>query len=502
MNILVTGATGYIGGRLVPCLLEAGHRVRCFARHPAHLAGYLWSDRVEAVQGDVLEKETILPALEGIEIAYYLIHSLYAGQEFAERDRQAARNFGEAAKAAGVKRIIYLGGIQPKGARSSEHLQSRIETGDRLREAGVPVTEFRAAVIVGSGSISFEMIRYLTERVPVMICPRWVDTPTQPIAVRDVLAYLVEALRRPESAGRVLEIGGSNVLTYADMFRLYASVRKLDRPVIRVPFLTPRLSSLWVGLVTPINYAIARLLIAGLGSKVVVTDPTARQMFDVDPISYEAAVRLALQRYSTDTVETVWHGAYSTIPPRREGVLATEFRDEQGLMRDRRQLRVQARPSTVFRIVKGIGGDTGWLYANTLWRIRGLLDELVGGIGLQRGRRSSHEVRMGDAIDFWRVDAMIPDKLLRLRAEMKLPGKAWLQFEVEPAPDKSDTTLVTQTAFFEPRGLPGVLYWYLFLPAHLFLFPGMIKELGRRSRALEAEQAAAQATGQPGPLPA
>ncbi len=486
MHILVTGATGYIGGRLVPCLLDAGHRVRCMSRSADRLAQRPWAASVEIAQGDVLDASSLAAALDGIDVAYYLVHSLYAGDTFAERDRQGAENFGRAAARAGVKRIVYLGGIRPKGAHSSEHLESRLETGDALRASGVDVTEFRAAVIVGSGSISFEMIRYLTERVPVMICPRWVDTPTQPIAVRTVLAYLVAALDTPGSVGKILEIGGEDVLAYADMFRIYATVRGLQRTVVKVPFLTPRLSALWVGLVTPISYAIARPLIDGLRSEVVVTDHTARELFDIQPISYEKAVRLALERYTSDTVETVWHGAYSTSPPRRDGEVASVLTDEEGMMRDERHLRVRARPERVFYVVKSIGGEQGWLYANALWQLRGLMDELVGGIGLQRGRRSSHDARVGDAIDFWRVEALEENRLLRLRAEMKVPGKAWLQFEVEPDPDDENASLVTQTAFYEPKGLPGLLYWYAVLPAHFFVFPGMIREIKARSEALEA----------------
>ena len=481
-SILVTGATGYIGGRLVPCLLEKGYRVRCFARDPDRLRGR-WDDEVEMVQGDALRYETLVPALEGVDTAYYLIHSLAAGEkEFAQRDRQAAENFGLAAREAGVQRIIYLGGIESKSDRLSEHLKSRLETGEYLRNGGVPVTEFRAGVIVGSGSLSFELIRYLTERLPVLITPKWVQTPTQPIAIRNVLEYLTQALEVPESKGQVIEIGGEDVLTYGDMFRIYAKVRGLKRLFIKVPVLTPRLSSHWVGLVTPVTNRIARPLIEGLDNEVVVHDDTARQLFDVRLLSYEATVRLALARFADDNVDTIWSGAFSSSLGTTEVV--EELTDTEGLIQERRQLRVQASPEAIFQVIKSVGGDTGWLYANPLWKLRGYIDLLFGGIGLRKSRRSYRHLREGDTIDFWRVEAVEENRLLRLRAEMKVPGKAWLQFEV--APRRGERTLLTQTAFFEPKGLLGFLYWYLFYVPHRFIFPGMLRELGRRAETREA----------------
>lgn len=479
--ILVTGATGYIGGRLIPCLLGKGYRVRCLVRDPDRLRGHTWEKQVEIVRGDALRYETLVPALQGIDTAYYLIHSLGAGREtFAQRDRQAAEHFGRAAREAGVRRIIYLGGLAPKSDRFSEHLKSRLETGASLRRGGVPVTEFRAGVIVGSGSLSFELIRYLTERLPVLITPKWVRTPTQPIAVRDVLRYLTQALEVPQSTGRTIEIGGEDVLTYGDMFRIYARVRGLRRLLLDVPVLTPRLSSLWVGLVTPVNSKIARPLVAGLDNEVVVRDDTARQLFDVPLLSYEAAVRLALARFAQDEVDTTWSGAFSSSAGAAEVV--EELEEAEGLIQERRQIRVQASPETVFRVIKSLGGDTGWLYADVLWKIRGLLDLLLGGIGLRKSRRSYRHLREGDTLDFWRVEAIEEGRLLRLRAEMKVPGRAWLQFELAPLRDRD--TLLTQTAFFEPKGLVGFLYWYLFYLPHRFIFPGMLRALGRRAEAV------------------
>ena len=488
-RILLTGATGYLGGRLAPRLLDRGYHVRCLVRDPDRLSGHGWEDRTEIVQGDVLEPDTLPPAMEGVDTAYYLIHSMAAGPGFAERDRRAAANFGRAAKSAGVQRVIYLGGIDPGNDEISDHLQSRIETGEVLRETGPPLTEFRAAVIVGSGSASFELIRHLTERLPVMLTPKWVRTRSQPIAIRDVLCYLMDALRIPETEGRVIEIGGPEILTYEDMFRTYAAVRGLKRWVVDVPLLTPNLSSLWAGLVTPISPALARPLIKGLGSEVLVTDPEGMALFNVEPIPYEAAVRLALDRFRRDDVETSWSSALSSSQGDKA---VSEMTSEEGMISDHRRLTVQASPESVFAVVKGIGGENGWLYGNPLWYIRGLLDQLVGGPGLRRGRRNRSTIRVGEAIDFWRVEELVENRLLRLRAEMKVPGRAWLQFEVEPAADDAYSR-ITQTAFYEPKGLFGVLYWYALVPVHPSIFQGMIEELGRRAEQREAETQEAEA---------
>ena len=341
-RVLVTGATGYVGGRLVPRLLERGFSVRCLVRDRDRLRGRRWERDVEVVVGDALDYESLVPALAGVDIAYYLIHSLASGMDFASRDRTAADNFGRAAAQQGVDRIIYLGGIKPKGSRESKHLKSRIETGEYLAAGGVPVTELRAAVVVGSGSLSFELIRYLTERVPFMLCPRWVKTRTQPIAIRTVLEYLLAAPVTPESTGRVIEIGGDDILTYEQMFKIYAEIRGLNRVIINVPVLSPRLSSLWVGLVTPISTTIARPLIEGLDNEVVLTDSTARSMFDIKPLTYAEAVRRALRRFDQDQVETSWHGAYSSSVTENgelEKLVVTE-----GMIREMRQRDIRAEP--------------------------------------------------------------------------------------------------------------------------------------------------------------
>ena len=484
-TILVTGAIGYVGGRLVPHLVAGGRRVRCLVRDPGRLQGREWADAVEVVTGDVLHPETLGPAFDGVAVAYYLVHSMARGAGFHERDVAAAKAFGRAAADAGVARIVYLGGLGDPASDLSEHLRSRQETGAALREGGVPVTEFRAAVVVGAGSISFEMIRYLTERLPAMICPQWVYTRVQPIAVDDLLRYLAGALDAPESVGRVVEIGGSDVQTYGGMMTGYARVRGLRRWLIPVPVLTPVLSSYWVHLVTPIPSTIARPLIEGLRSETIVRDDTARELFpDIHPVDYASAVRAALATLESGAVETAWSDALVTTahdaPPK---VLTTQA----GMVLERRQEVVPAPPGTVFGVVSGIGGARGYMAYDWAWEVRGALDRLVGGVGLRRGRRHPDELRVGDALDFWRVEAIEPGRLLRLRAEMKVPGAAWLQFETQPHGETG--TLLVQTAFFAPKGLSGLLYWYGLYPVHGRIFSGMIHALAGEAGALERARA-------------
>ncbi len=479
MHVLVTGANGYVGGRLVPQLLDRGHAVRCMVRDPSRLQGRTWAAQVTIVRGDVLDPASLVPALAGIEVAYYLVHSLGAGRDFHDRDIRAAKSFGAAAAAAGVARIIYLGGLGDSTAALSEHLRSRQDTGSALGQAGVPVTEFRAAVIVGSGSVSFEMIRYLTERVPVMVCPNWVYTRIQPIAIRDVLTYLVEALETPACTGQVVEIGGSDVLTYGQMMTGYAALRGLKRWLLPVPFLTPRLSSYWVHLVTPIPSAIARPLIEGLRNEVVVRDPRASQWFpSIEPVGYLEAVRRALASFDGDSVETAWSDALTSSHLDSEPVVLTT---QDGMVLERRQLTVNATPERAFEVFSALGGATGWLRLNWAWQLRGFLDRLLGGVGMRRGRRDPHHVRVGDAVDFWRVEAVEPGRLVRLRAEMKVPGRAWLEFQARTL--DTGATLIVQTAFFAPRGLFGLMYWYALYPIHGLIFGGMIREIGRRAEA-------------------
>ncbi len=475
--ILVTGATGYIGGRLVPRLLEEGYRVRCLVRDPARLAGRPWHKAVEIVTGDVLQANTLISAMQGVSAAYYLVHSLGSGSDFYQRDLTAARNYGTAARAAGITRLIYLGGLAEAVPGLSEHLRSRQQTGDELRASGVPVTEFRAGVIVGSGSLSFEMIRYLTERVPILICPRWVYTRTQPIGIQDVLHYLVAALTVPEVSGRIIEIGGADVVTYGEMMMIYARARDLKRWMVPVPVLTPRLSSHWVNLVTPIPAAIARPLIEGLRNESIVRETSARQLFpDIQPVGYRVAVERAIAQLQASSVETAWSDALSTSQSNVPSVILTTH---EGMILEHRQRIVPASPAEIYKIFTGVGGARGWFYMNWAWQIRGWLDRIIGGVGLRRGRRHPDELRAGEALDFWRVEAIVPERLLRLRAEMKVPGQAWLQFQVTP--QDNGQSLLSQTAFFVPKGLPGLLYWYVLYPFHGLIFSGLIDQIARRA---------------------
>ena len=475
--ILVTGATGYVGGRLVPRLLAAGYRVRCLVRDPARLQGRAWLGEVELATGDLLQTDSLAAAMRGAEVVYYLVHSLGGGSDFSERDLIAARHCAYAAKSAGVERIVYLGGLGDPQADLSPHLRSRHETGDALREAGVPVTEFRAAVIVGSGSLSFEMIRYLTERLPVMICPKWVFTRIQPIAIRNVLDYLVAALECPASAGRILEIGGRDVLTYSSMMTGYARARGLKRRLLAVPVLTPRLSSYWVHLVTPIPANIAQPLIKGLGNEVIVRDATALKLFPtIQPLDYDTAVRLALEKLETRDVETAWSDALTSSQGDRTPVTLIS---SEGMIIERRQRTVSAPADVVYRSFARLGGACGWLYMDWAWQLRGRLDRLCGGVGMRRGRRDPEELRVGDAVDFWRVEAVEPGGQIRLRAEMRVPGRAWLEFKAVPQPDGQ--TRLTQTAFFEPKGLLGLTYWYAIYPIHGLIFSGLIRKVAEQA---------------------
>ncbi|WP_411110326.1 SDR family oxidoreductase [Streptomyces sp. c-19] len=480
---LVTGAGGYIGGRLVPELLDAGFRVRCLARTPANLRDHPWADRAEVVRGDVTDAATLRPAFRDVRVAYYLVHSLSSGHGFEETDRKAARTFAEEARAAGVRRIVYLGGLEPADVPERElspHLRSRAEVGRILLASGVPTTVLRAAVVIGSGSASFEMLRHLTERLPVMVTPRWVGTRVQPIAVRDVLRYLVGSARMPEDVNRAFDIGGPDVLTYHDMMVRYAQVAGLRRRLILpVPMLTPRLSGLWVGLVTPVPASLARPLAESLRYEVVCADhDIADHVPDPPgtPVPFDEALRLALQRVQEARVATRWSSA--SFPGAPSDPLPTDPDWAGGsLYTDERERIVDAGQRELWQVVEGIGGANGWYSFPLAWAVRGWLDRLIGGVGLRRGRRDAQRLRAGDALDFWRVEEIEPGTLLRLRAEMRLPGLAWLEMRVER--DDLGRTRYRQRALFHPRGLAGQAYWWSVSPFHAVVFGGMARNIAR-----------------------
>jgi uncharacterized protein YbjT (DUF2867 family) len=475
MRILVVGASGYVGGRLVPLLGEAGHELILLSRDPRPLAQRFPEARV--IAGDLLDAASLAVALDGlddIDVAFYLAHSMAAGERgFAERDRAAARDFAIAAARAGVGRIVYLGGLGDDDSDLSHHLASRHEVGAELAAHGVPVTEFRAAIVIGSGSASFEMLRNLAERLPIMITPRWVGTRCQPIAIRDVLDYLTGALDHPEITG-VVEIGGRDVLSYGEMMMTYARLRGLRRLMIPVPVLTPRLSSYWVGLVSPIPAGIARPLIEGLRNEVVVRDPGPARSFGLETLPYVTAVEQAIDRSGGRANDSTWFDAIA----RRDLAGPPSLESREGMIIDRQSARVAAPPERVFAVIERVGGKSGWPYANLLWDLRGLVDRVVGGIGMRLGRRDPDTLRAGDALDFWRVEEVRRPELLRLRAEMKVPGRAWLQYEVIP---RGSGSQILQTAFFEPKGLPGLLYWYVLYAAHAVIFRGTVRALARRA---------------------
>lgn len=468
MTVLVTGATGYIGGRLTSRLVEQGLPVRLFVRDAQRIRGRRWERQVEVVTGDLLDPASLERAMDGIEVAYYLVHSMTGSADFAERDRTAARNFVHAGR--NLHHCVYLGGLVPEGARVSEHLQSRGETGAILR-GGLPTTEFRAGPIVGSGSASFEMVRYLTERLPFMIAPKWILNAVQPIAVRDVLDYLLAA--RTAAPNGIVEIGGADRLSFRDMLQGYAAVRGFRRTIIPVPVLAPAIAALWINKITPVPRTIVAPLIEGIAHPLLANTAKAKRLFpDIEPMSYRDAVTRALGRLTAQAVESRWSDALGSER-------TYELRDREGMLEETRAVYVEASPDQVFRAFSRLGGDNGWLAYNALWRVRGFIDRLLGGPGLRRGRRDPAVLLAGEAVDFWRVETVERPRLLRLRAEMRMPGKAWLQFMA--IPEGSGTRLV-QTAMFAPKGLSGLLYWYAMYPAHLLIFGDMVKAVARLAR--------------------
>ena len=468
-RVLLTGATGYVGGRLLRKLEESGRPVRCLARRPETLSGRT-AAQTEVVRGDVLEPDSLDEALAGVTNAYYLVHSMAASGPYAGADRRGAENFAAAARRNGVNRIVYLGGL---GAEHdvSTHLESRHEVGRILRESGVLTIEFRASVIIGSGSVSFEIVRAVVDRSPVLLIPRWVSSRTQPIAIEDVLAYLLAALDPELEENRLFEIGGPDRVAYADLMREYARQVGLRRALVRVPLATPRISGLWLSVVTPVYASIGRALIESLRHDTLVRDGSAREVFPIRPRGFQKAIERALANEDREFAETRWSDALSGYRERNWGGVTLGRRVVAS-----RRIRVAVSPEQAFAPIQRIGGETGWYYLNGFWRLRGLVDAVVGGVGLRRGRRDPVRLAVGDTLDFWRVEAFEQDRLLRLGAEMKTPGRIWLQFEVEG--DEHGAT-VWQTAIFDPHGIAGFAYWYALYPIHYLIFEGMLRRIGQ-----------------------
>ena len=476
--IAVTGATGYVGGRLVQSLLESGYCVRCIVREPRKLDLRPWvdDDRVSIAKCDLAEDDNLHEHLVGCDAAYYLIHSMeISGNEYAERDRMLATRFVESAQHAKVGRIIYLGGLGEMGDGLSEHLSSRREVERILSSSSIPCTVFRAAMIIGSGSASFEILRYLVERLPIMTTPKWVTTESQPISIADVLHWLVRCLKVPETEGRTLEIGGADIHRYCELMRIMAEELKLPRRIIiPLPVLTPRLSSGWISLVTPVSYRIARPLAEGLKNKVVVTDNSVQELMPHQAMGARESIRSSLERIRMNAVTTRWSVA-GPVPGDPDWAGGTLFEDQ-------RTIEINATAEQVFRAVCKVGGGHGWYAADLLWRIRGWMDTLVGGPGLRRGRRDPEKIEFGETLDFWRVIGIEQNRSLTLRAEMKLPGTANLEFVLTP---KGESTQLQMTALFKPKGLLGLAYWYSVLPLHHFVFSGMLNGIRRAAEKSE-----------------
>ncbi len=473
-KILLTGATGYVGGRLLRALGEQGADIRALARRPEHLSSRV-APGVQVVQGDLQQRASLTRALDGIHTAYYLVHSMGARGDYSKLDSRAAENFRHAAEEAGVSRIIYLGGLGVSESVLSPHLRSRQETGRILAGGRVQVIELRASIVLGSGSLSFEMIRALCERLPVMVTPRWASTMTQPIAIEDLLRYLLLCLAHSLKGNQVFEIGGPDQVSYLDLMREYARQRGLRRIMISVPFLSPRLSSLWLGLVTPLYARVGRALIESIRNPTLVHDSSALKEFDVRPMGVADAISRAIANEDREFAETRWCDAISSSGPRRSWA---GIRRGNRLV-DHRQRSVKAVESEAFTPILKIGGDAGWYFVTWLWVLRGWLDLLLGGVGMRRGRRDPDDLQPGDALDFWRVEDVERPHLLRLRAEMKLPGRAWLQWEIKPG--TPGHAVIHQTAIFDPAGFLGLAYWYMVYPLHVLVFAGMLRALARRA---------------------
>lgn len=486
---LVTGATGYVGGRLVPQLLEAGHTVRVMVRDERKARAHVWSHDVEVAVGDGTSDADVRDAMKDVDVLYYLLHSIGTGDDFGKTEHDMAERFAQAAKDAGVSRIVYLGGMIPDGEELSEHLSSRGEVGDVLLASGVPTTVLQAGVVIGSGSASFEMLRYLTERLPVMVTPKWVNTRIQPIAIRDVLRYLVGSADMPSDVSRRFDIGGPEVLTYLDLMQRFAQISGLPkRRVLKVPLLSPGLSSHWVGIITPVPASLARPLVESLRNTVVAADTDIKQYVPDPPqglIDFDRSVELALTKIQTLDVPTSWSSAATAGAP-AEGLPTDPDWAGGSLYKDERTREVDASPEHLWSVIEGIGGRNGWYSWSLAWWVRGVLDRIVGGPGLRRGRRNPRDLVVGDVVDFWRVEETDDSTFLRLRAEMRLPGLAWLEMQVGST--EGGTTTFHHRALFAPKGLLGQLYWWSVYPFHGIVFGGMQRNIARAAEALEERE--------------
>jgi len=469
--ILLTGASGYVGGRLLAAMERRSWRLRCLVRNVERLRARAIPS-TQIMEGDLLDRASLDEAMAGVHTAYYLVHSMATGPGFEVTDRRAAQNFAQAAARTGLRRIVYLGGLGDSREQLSSHLRSRQEVGNILRSSGIPVLEFRSSIIIGSGSLSFEMLRALVERLPVMVTPRWLRMTTQPIAIEDVIGYLLGAIDRPSEESRIYEIGGPNVVSYAGLMQEYARQRGLRRLMISIPLVTPHLSSLWLGLVTPIYSRVGRQLINSIRHATVVQDPAALDAFSIRPRGYQEAIHRALVNEDREFALTHWSDALSS-----GGDLKSWAGVRFGTrLLDTRSVKVRSHPREAFRVIRRVGGDNGWYFGNWLWRLRGFLDLLAGGVGMRRGRRHPEWLRVGDTVDFYRVERYEADRLLILLAELKLPGRAWLQFEVEPTGEGS---IIRQTALFDPMGVWGLWTWYLLYPFHKIIFVGMLRGIAK-----------------------
>ncbi len=466
--VLVTGATGFVGGKLVPLLLERGYRVRCLVRDPKRLQIKPWYSQVEVVIGDIATCETLVEALSGVSSAYYLVHNMSHGKDYIEEEAAAAQNFADAAEYAGVRHIIYLGGLADPNGHIGRHMRSRLQTGEILRSGNVPVTELRASLIIGPGSISFEMIRFMTEQLPVLIGPRWVNYLCQPISIRNVLDYLLGSLEMPACKGRIYEIGGTDVLSYKDVMKSYAETRGLQRPFVIVPLISVSLMAFVIDKLTPVRYAIANPLLDGMQSDSIVMDHAAETDFPaIKRDSYKEALVSTLQDLTPDSIEKLLLpvGSHANIK-------------KAGFFIEARSVTIQAPVEGVFSLITGLGGSSGWYYLNGLWKFRGWVDKLSGGPGM-RGRNTDAELHSGDQLDFYRVEKIVRGSMLRLKAELKAPGDGWMEWQVEPADESG--TMLTQYAFFAPKGFWGYAYWYSFLPFHRNIFRGLVKAIKEKA---------------------